>query len=82
MRRGEEYVARQVTRKEVQGGRLRGRRRKRWMNCIKEDTRDEKGGVHRKTSNENGSTGWKEERETEEEVDGLRKGGHEGQKHH
>ena len=40
MRRGEEYVGQRVMGIEVQGSRMRGRPKKRWVDCVKDDLRE------------------------------------------
>ena len=40
MRRDEEYVGKRAMGIEVQGSRRRGRPKKRWMDCVKDDLRE------------------------------------------
>ena len=40
MRRDEEYVGKRVMGIEVQGSRRRGRPKKRWVDCVKDDVRE------------------------------------------
>ena len=40
MRRYEEYVGKRAMGIEVQGSRRRGRQKKRWRNCVKDDLRE------------------------------------------
>ena len=40
MRRDEEYVRKRVMGIEVQGSRRRGRPKKRWVDCVKDDLRE------------------------------------------
>ena len=40
MRRGEEYVGKRAMGIEVQGSRRRGRPKKRWADCVKDDLRE------------------------------------------
>ena len=40
MRRDEEYVGKRAMGMEVQGSRKRGRSKKRWADCVKDDLRE------------------------------------------